>query len=44
MAFVASRSLPPVEQRTVRAAYGRALAEVPDELAQLDRTLRRDGR
>ena len=31
-------ALPPVEQRTLRAAYDRALAEVPDELAQLDRT------
>jgi carnitine-CoA ligase len=35
-----ARSLPPVEQRTLRAAYDRALTEVPDELAQLDRTSR----
>jgi crotonobetaine/carnitine-CoA ligase len=33
-------ALPPVEQRTLRAAYDRALAEVPDELAQLDGTAR----
>ncbi|GAA3545558.1 ATP-dependent acyl-CoA ligase [Amycolatopsis ultiminotia] len=33
-------ALPPVEQRTLRAAYDRALAEVPDELAQLDRAAR----
>ncbi len=33
-------ALPPVERRTVRAAYDRALAEVPDALAQVDRTSR----
>ncbi|MBN9099909.1 MULTISPECIES: AMP-binding protein [unclassified Pseudonocardia] len=33
-------ALPPVDRRTLRAAYDRALAEEPDELAQLDRTTR----
>jgi len=33
-------ALPPVEHRTLRAAYDRALAEAPDELAQLDQNAR----
>lgn len=35
-----AQSLPPVELRTVRAAYDRALDEVPDLPAQRDRTAR----